>query len=407
MFFKRKQKPNRITIFYCWQSDLPAINEMVENELKAQAYLLQEELDIPIIIDRDTRSDAGLSSVADSVFKKIDSADIFLCDISPVTSLEVKDPSGAIKSKLMPNSNVMLELGYAMRSMHYKRIIAVSNLTNFTGKRGNLPFDIIHKKHVPFTSRKDLKLGSELRKSIYFILDEGRKGSKGNSVWSNIFFFKTSWPFGCKKTIDSRIYTLMEKPEDFFSNRLSKAFPGVDGKKEYIFKDAVKRLEILFDYPMDSTSPLAIQENGKRYPIKTFKILNEYEVLIGIHQLLVNRISVHRISDKTSNQYIEIEDGKHYKICPDDTIADNDLIIDSDNIQEYAVFIDDKNGEHYISKQHHIDQALVDQNGKLFTLEGKSELRRIHLNGTKVFIVPNVDGKVDVTVNHSEKLLDI
>ena len=55
---------------------------------------------------------------------------------------------------------------------------------------------------------------------------------------------------------------------------MSKAFPGVDGIKEYTFKEAINRLEILFDYPMETTSPLVIKENGNLYPINRFRKIN-------------------------------------------------------------------------------------------------------------------------------------
>lgn len=365
---------------------------MIENELKAQAYILQEEYDIPIIIVRDTRSDAGMGSVIDTVFEKINNADIFLCDISPVTELNVKDFTGAERSKLMPNSNVMLELGYALRSMYYKRIIAVSNQTKFIHRRGNLPFDILNMRYVPFTSKKNLNLGNELRKSINFILDEGRRGAKESNWWSKLKRFSFRRLLKSKKNKeDNRISALMEKPEDFFSNRLSKAFPGVEGEKEYHYKEAISRLELLFGYPMTTASPLVIEENGKSYPIHLFRRINEYEVLIGIYQLYVKSIKVVRDAFNPSKQLIEIVDGEHDPIELDDTIMDNEMTDYSNDIQEYAVYTDGAKNEHLITKQHYVDKTMIDREGKPISLEGKSELRRVHLNGCKVYIVANTE----------------
>lgn len=391
---RRKNKPDKITIFYCWQSDLPEINRMIENELKAQSYIMQEEFDIPIIIDRDTRSDAGMGTVIETVLEKINNADIFLCDISPVTELNVKDSTGAERSKLMPNSNVMLELGYALRSMYYKRIIAVSNQTKFVHKSGTLPFDILDKRYITFTSKKDLNLGSELRKSINFILDEGRRSTKESNWWSKLKQFSFDRLLNSRKNKeDNRISALMEKPEDFFSNRLSKAFPGVKGTKVYHHKEAISRLELLFAYPMATTSPLMIKENSQSYPIHIFRRINDWEVLIGIHQLYVKSIKVFRDVRFPSKQLIEIEDGEHDPIELDDTIMDNEMIDFSDDIQEYAVYTDKVKKEHFITKQHYIDKTMIDHEGKHISLEGKSELRRVHLNGTKVCIVANTENK--------------
>ena len=367
---------------------------MIETELKAQAYLIQEEYDIPIIIEKDIRGDAGMCTVMEKVFEKINNVDIFLCDISPVTVLDVKDSTGSERSKLMPNSNVMLELGYAIRSLYYKRIIAVSNATKFLHKRGNLPFDISHLRYVTFTSKKDLNLGSELRKSINFILDGGRRSAKESFWWSK---FSSLWSGRFRKTKkkkeDDRISALMEKPEDFFSNRLSKAFPGVDGVKEYTFKEAINRLEILFDYPMETISPLVLKENGNLYPINRFRIINAHEVLIGIHQLAVKSIKVYRNADYLSKQFIEIVDGEHDPITLDANLKDNEMLMNKDDVQEYAVYTDCSRREHFITKQHHIDNTIIDDGGTPIDLEGKSELRRIHLGGTKVYIEANIENK--------------
>lgn len=93
-WFRRNHKIEKITIFYCWQSDIAGQREMIENELKAQALYLQEEYNCAIIIDQDTRATAGMSPVSDAVFEKIRNADIFVCDITPVTKVKKQKGRG-------------------------------------------------------------------------------------------------------------------------------------------------------------------------------------------------------------------------------------------------------------------------------------------------------------------------
>jgi hypothetical protein len=87
-------------IFYSWQSDLPngTNRTLIENTLKDTAKEIGEEnADIEPVIDRDTQGVAGAPNIATAIFQKIDSADIFVADVSII---------GSAKKRSVPNPNV-------------------------------------------------------------------------------------------------------------------------------------------------------------------------------------------------------------------------------------------------------------------------------------------------------------
>src|SRR5690242_17161587 len=101
------------TIFYAWQSDRPAQTHrcLIHDAASQAAKQLSEEPDIEEAprIDHDTKDVPGTPEIAASIFKKIDSCAVFLADLTFIGTAE----SDGDKKKLIPNPNVMLELGYA------------------------------------------------------------------------------------------------------------------------------------------------------------------------------------------------------------------------------------------------------------------------------------------------------
>jgi hypothetical protein len=122
-------------IFYSWQSTLDS---------KRHRYFIREALvkavdrlgDDPEIEDRpeldsDTSGVAGFPNIVSAIFEKIDSADVFVPDLTIVHRCE-----GAA----FPNPNVLLETGYAIKSLGYARIVGVMNAAE--GRPEDLPFDL-------------------------------------------------------------------------------------------------------------------------------------------------------------------------------------------------------------------------------------------------------------------------
>ena len=124
------------TVFYSWQSDLPnrTNRDFILNALEQAARAVRSDASVGVdpVVDRDTAGVAGSPEIAATIFGKIAEADIFVPDVSLVTSHHAKRPS--------PNPNVLLELGFAMSQLSWDRVVMVMN-TAF-GDPTRLPFDL-------------------------------------------------------------------------------------------------------------------------------------------------------------------------------------------------------------------------------------------------------------------------
>lgn len=145
-------------IFYSWQSDLPNncnrgfICECIEGAIKGVNK--SEQFEIEFCIDRDTKGESGTPSIAETIFSKIDKSKIFIADVSIINA--------GHEERKMPNPNVLLELGYAVKVLGWERIICIYN-TDY-GVFEDLPFDLRHRRPLTY-SLKD-KDKSEVKKYI-------------------------------------------------------------------------------------------------------------------------------------------------------------------------------------------------------------------------------------------------
>ena len=98
------------TVFYSWQSDRPNSTNrgfiLGALEQAAKAVRSDAAVGVDPVVDRDTAGVAGSPEIAAVILQKIAQADIFVPDVSLVTSPDAKRPS--------PNPNVLLELGFAI-----------------------------------------------------------------------------------------------------------------------------------------------------------------------------------------------------------------------------------------------------------------------------------------------------
>ena len=136
----------KCTIFYSWQSDLPNkdnrsfIENCIEKAIKKDK--LGFEAGLTIAVDRDTKKTVGTPDIAGTIFDKIAKTDIFICDISII--------NGNAKGRKCPNPNVLLELGYAVRTLGWDRIICFYNLKY--GDIKSVPFDLSHRRIFCYNS---------------------------------------------------------------------------------------------------------------------------------------------------------------------------------------------------------------------------------------------------------------
>lgn len=141
--------PTECTIFYSWQSDLPSssnrnfVLKALENAVKA--IRTDEPLEIDPVVDRDTSGVSGSPDIAGTIFSKIDQAKVFVCDVSII--------NGSTNARPTPNPNVLVELGYAAKTLGWERIIMVMNTAY--GSPELLPFDLRARRVVCYASSEE------------------------------------------------------------------------------------------------------------------------------------------------------------------------------------------------------------------------------------------------------------
>lgn len=177
---------SQITIFYSWQSDLPGneTRNIIQDGIKEAVRLLRDTVDIEA--DRDTKGEYGSPDIANTIFSKIDECDIFVADVSAVCKYEVSDEEGNVKTKYMPNPNVMLELGYATHVVGWENVICVLNADY--GAPEDMPFDIANRRLTPFSLKEGSSKGDAkryvrdvIRETVEHILENGRRVKSGFS----------------------------------------------------------------------------------------------------------------------------------------------------------------------------------------------------------------------------------
>ena len=123
------------TVFYSWQSDRPngtnrgMISDAIEAALKAMKLKGKQSLRS----DAATNDEPGTPNIPFAIFTKISSSAIFVGDVTIVQSRPTR-------GRKAPNPNVLIELGYAVRCLGWKRIILVMN-AHFGGPE-LLPFHL-------------------------------------------------------------------------------------------------------------------------------------------------------------------------------------------------------------------------------------------------------------------------
>lgn len=146
------------TIFYSWQSDLPNntnrgfIESCIESSLKDLKTL--KPIAINIEIDMAIREETGMPDITESIFTKISNSNIFIADISIIND--------SLEGRKTPNPNVLIELGYAARTLGWDKIICIFN--SDYGSFSDLPFDLRNRRIMQY-SLKD-KLKSDIKKSL-------------------------------------------------------------------------------------------------------------------------------------------------------------------------------------------------------------------------------------------------
>ena len=156
-------------IFYSWQSDLPNSTNrgFIQRALEQAAKEIRGDDSIAVepVIDRDTAGVPGSPDIAATILEKIDQCDIFACDVSIINQ--------GVTTRLTPNPNVLIELGYVLKRLGWGRILMIQN-TEF-GDVEDLPFDLRMKRVIPYTAREEDANRAEERKKLKSTLAKALK----------------------------------------------------------------------------------------------------------------------------------------------------------------------------------------------------------------------------------------
>jgi hypothetical protein len=133
-----------IKIFYSWQADTFKTNgrNFIERALEQAIKRIATDVEIDeairgqIEVDKDTKGVPGTPPIVDTIFRKIDAAAIFIPDLTFVGKRIDKRPT--------PNPNVMIEYGWALKSLTHSRIVTVMNVAYGAPTPENMPFDLRH-----------------------------------------------------------------------------------------------------------------------------------------------------------------------------------------------------------------------------------------------------------------------
>ena len=132
---------SNFTIFYSWQcdSDKKFNRNFIENCLSNAINGINKVIDYTLILDKNTIGESGSPDIVNVILNKIDMAIGFVADITPIVCL---------KEKYLSNSNVMLELVYALSSLSDERVILICNTSKC--RLNDLPFDLGLKRIVSY-----------------------------------------------------------------------------------------------------------------------------------------------------------------------------------------------------------------------------------------------------------------
>ncbi len=155
----------RRVVFYSWQSDLPnsTNRSFIQRALEFAAAAIAGDDGVAVepVIDRDTEGVAGSPDIAATIFAKIAEADVVVVDVSIINK--------ATGGRPVPNPNVLIELGYALRAIGYERIILVFNRAY--GAIEDLPFDLRTRRILTYDVAQDAVEKAAVRSDLSKRLD--------------------------------------------------------------------------------------------------------------------------------------------------------------------------------------------------------------------------------------------
>jgi len=252
-------------IFWSWRSDTPEQigKYLVRDALKAAINNLKqaEDVDEPtrddLHLDQDTQGTTGSPDLVPTIFSKIDKSEVVIADVTIVGKTD--------EAKSLINSNVAIELGYALHACTDARVLFVFN--KYYGSYADLPFDLRHKGGAvvfdlaPDADRKGI---AAVRKSL--AEDFVRKLKPFLQLLPRI-----KEPLSVKAIIEHRLvrrYQMDAGNDDVFELRVS-----VENDGEQAAHDFKLRLDIPSEFP-DGSPPAGLSRPAPQ-GFSRFEITNE------------------------------------------------------------------------------------------------------------------------------------
>jgi hypothetical protein len=157
------------TIFYAWQSDRPQHTHryLIREAAKEAVKRIARDVDVEDSprLDHDTKDMPGTPEIAGTIFRKIQESGAFIADLTFIGATDLHDGD----KKLLPNPNVLLELGYAARSIGWDRIICVMN--TIYGPVEEQIFDL-KQRRWPICYRLEGENFEDIQKARKYLSDE-------------------------------------------------------------------------------------------------------------------------------------------------------------------------------------------------------------------------------------------
>jgi hypothetical protein len=153
------------TVFFSWQADTPTKNgrNLIERALERAISRIGKDTTVEdavrdeLLIDRDTKGVPGSPPIVDTIFRKIDQAAVFVPDLTFV--------GNRIDGRPTPNPNVLIEYGWALKSLSHVRIVPIMNVAFGTPNAESMPFDMRHLRN-PITYDCPEDADEETRKRV-------------------------------------------------------------------------------------------------------------------------------------------------------------------------------------------------------------------------------------------------
>jgi hypothetical protein len=144
------------TVFFAWQLDTPSDQNKTFIWEALERATASPDVSAPLEAsprpESDTGGVAGSPNIIETIFSRIRNCAVFVADLT----FTAKTESG----KLTPNPNVLIELGYAARSIGWERTVLVIN-EKYGGAK-HLPFDILqHRWPIEYRMTEQTNVGEK------------------------------------------------------------------------------------------------------------------------------------------------------------------------------------------------------------------------------------------------------